>query len=70
MTHNQFKKGQDWGNYAIEGDIFVLLGPELAGRLPYGYLKDRAGLRNPEHKSDKAIRMAQKEWPEGVLRES
>lgn len=67
LTDNQFDSEHDWGNYAIEGNIFLLFDATLAERLPYGYTKDRAGLRNPHHISKKAVRMAQKELPEKGL---
>lgn len=67
MTANQFKDQQDWGNYAIEGRIFVLADARLAGRMPYGYERDRAGMRNPDHESEKKWRMAQKDMPEKGL---
>ncbi|MGA8165030.1 MAG: hypothetical protein WB791_08425 [Waddliaceae bacterium] len=69
LTDNQFDVKHDdvrhdWMRYAIEGNIFLLMDARLAERLPYAYLRDRAGLRNPTHESDKTIRMAQKEGPE------
>jgi hypothetical protein len=62
LTDNQFKSNHDWRNYAIEGNIFLLMDARLAERLPYGYSSDRAGLRNYRHQSKKNIRKAQKEF--------
>lgn len=61
LTDNQFAEGHDWRRYAIEGNIFVLMDARLSERLPYGYPRDRAGLRNPYHQSQKSIRLAQKD---------
>ncbi|CRX37972.1 hypothetical protein [Estrella lausannensis] len=68
LTDNQFESAHDWRSYAIEGNILLLMDARLAERLPYGYAKDRAGIRNPHHVSKKMVRVAQKERPERGLR--
>jgi hypothetical protein len=63
LTDNQFEENYNWLDYAIEGNIFLLVDAKAAERLPYGYPADRAGLRNKTHERQKLIRIAQKEMP-------
>lgn len=63
LTQNQFEQNHSWSDYAIEGNLFLMIDPSAAERLPYGYPVDRAGIRNKTHKRQKAIRVPQKEMP-------
>lgn len=49
LTKNLFENKFPLSNFAIKGQIFVLMDPQVLERMPYAYAHDRGGLRNPHY---------------------
>jgi hypothetical protein len=61
LTKKQFTSNYSLKNFPVAGTMFFVLDLRAMERLPYSYLHDRAGVRNPHYK--KGLFMAQKQRP-------
>ncbi len=61
FTENYFRENTDLSKFAITGPVLVLLDLQAFERLPYTYLEDRGGLRNPQFKQ--RFMWAEKQYP-------
>ncbi|MBA3602823.1 MAG: hypothetical protein H0W50_04115 [Parachlamydiaceae bacterium] len=61
FTDNYFKDNTELSKFAITGPVLVLLDLQAFERLPYTYLEDRGGLRNPQFKQ--RFMWAEKQYP-------
>lgn len=48
LTKNLFEEKVPFNNFPVNGQILILMDPQCLERLPYFYLKDRGGVRNPD----------------------
>jgi len=61
FTENQFSSRENLENFVLCGKIFLVLDLQAFERIPYFYLEDRAGLRNPRHR--RIAHFARWQWP-------
>jgi hypothetical protein len=52
LTKNFFENQFDMNKFPLNKKCFILLDPQVLERMPYSYLKDRAGVRNPHMYSE------------------
>ena len=56
-----FNEHFNLSKFAVAGPMMIMLSPQAFERMPYSYLKDRGGLRNPDYKQ--RLFLAQKQIP-------
>jgi hypothetical protein len=47
LTKNFFDKEFEMNKFPLRKNLFIILDPRVLERMPYSYLKDRGGVRNP-----------------------
>lgn len=61
LTSKHFDEEMDFREFAITGPIMLLFDTQALERMPYSYLHDRGGLRNPHY--SQLLFTPEKQWP-------